>query len=955
MKLDKKSFLTARAAIFGIAGIFLALTACGNIEAKQDEPVWVHEVSDLAVYPGVVYGQLDNGMRYALMKNDTPSNQAVLRMQIAVGSLYEEDDQQGLAHFIEHMAFNGTTNVPEGEMIKILERKGLAFGADTNASTGYDYTTYILNLPETDEDMIDTSLFLMRETASEILFNQDAIDRERGVVQSEKRSRQSPGADAGKAQGEFFTPHALANKRYPIGTDVVLATAQRDRFVDLYEKYYTPERTIIVMVGDFDVVVIEQKIKDAFSDWKRSSHPGSEPDRGHIEERGLVAGVHQHADIGTRFSLVIMRPPTFAEDTVAERQRGLPHMIANRVINQRLGVRSREKDAPFFGAGVSFSFGDTTGKSLADTANYGVSSPPEKWRAALSVVEQEVRRALKYGFSQAEINEQIANMRSGAENAVTREGTRSSGSFVGGILGSYGAKSVFTHPKLNLELFNKAVALVTPETVFAAFQEEWKGGEPRLFMTSSDKVTKEELIAAYKNSQSQSVNPPEKFDDAAFAYTNIGTPGKVVWRDEIEDFGIIRTRLDNNVMVNLKRTEWQKGLVNINVRISGGAFARADDMKGLGGVLGSSFISGGLEAHDLDALQRITAGRNVGLGFGAGVETFNFSGTTLPKDFLLQLQLWIAYMQHPAWRDQGLAKMHSGLARRYELRGSSVGSALGWALPPLLHSGDPRWDILTEEEARAATIADTRAWIEEPLANGAIEIAVVGDIDLEVALEAISKTFGALPKREAEFRKYPEKEVAPKFPAANTTPHVLYHRGEKNRAVGRTYWPTTDGKDTKAARTATLLKAVLQLKLIAEVREKQGGTYSPGSFNSMSSIYDGYGYMGVNLDVEPEKIDDFFDVVDKIASELAAGNISEDELERARAPIMESITQALENNGYWMNNAARAQSHEEDIEKARTREADYRNLTVADLTAFAAKYLVAERAWRVKAIPQEEK
>lgn len=953
MNLHKTSTWTVRMALFTVGTLSLTIIGCADIHSKEPQPpVWAHEVSDVPVHPDVVYGQLENGMRYALMENDTPSNQAVLRLQVAAGSIQEEENEQGLAHFIEHMAFNGTTHVPEGDMMKILERKGLAFGADTNASTGYDYTTYMLNLPETDEGMIDTTLFLMRETASEMLFDQGAIDRERGVIQSEKRTRKSPGSDAGNANNEFMVPHARTNSRSPIGKEEVFLNAPRARFVDFYEKYYTPKRTILVMVGDFDAASVEKKIKAVFSDWKNPKNPGIEPDRGYITDRGLVAGSYQHKDIPTRVSMAVMRAPTSVPDSRAERTRGLAHRIASIIVNQRLAVRSREKDAPFFGAGVNYSLGDATGRSLSDGANAGASATPKKWREALGVVEQEVRRALQHGFTQAEVDEQIANMRASRENSVRRQETISSRAYVGAMLGAYDGQRVFTTVQFNLEQFNVAAEKVTPEKVWAAFQEQWKGAEPRLFVSSNEKVTKEELIAAYKASQAVAVASPEQVEDDDFAYRDVGTAGTVVWRDEIKEFGIVRARFDNNVMVNIKQTDLEKDRIRVVVRIAGGRLSLPEGKTGLNRVVDSSFIGGGLEAHDMNALQRLTAGHSVGMSFGIGRENFLFSGGTIPEDLPLQLQLWVAYMQHAAWRPEGLAKMHVALGRGYKMRDSSAGSVLGWELPPLLYSGDPRWRVLAEEEMRALTIADARAWIEKPLATEAIEIGIVGDIDPDVALAEIAKTFGALPKREAKFRPYTEARVAPKFPGPNHTPHILYHKGAKDRAVQRTYWPTTDAMDDQTSRLAELVRAVFQLKVTEEIREKQAGTYSPRVLGTMSPLYKGYGYMAVSLDVVPGKVAGFFEVVDAIAAELVAGNISDDELERARAPKMEALAQAVEKNGYWMNVIHRAQSHEEDMEEARTDMEGYRNITIADLRAFASKYLTPERAWRVKVIPE---
>jgi len=198
---------------------------------------WAHELSDIKPDPRVRFGVLPNGMRYALEKNATPPNQAAVRLWFDTGSMMEADDQQGLAHFLEHMAFNGSKNVPEGEMIKILERHGLAFGADTNASTGLDETVYQLDLPKTDDATVDSSLMLLREVAGELTIAPEAVDRERGVVLSEERTRDSPGYRVAIKTMEFQMDGQLPPKRIPIGKTDILKNAPAQKIRDYYEAY----------------------------------------------------------------------------------------------------------------------------------------------------------------------------------------------------------------------------------------------------------------------------------------------------------------------------------------------------------------------------------------------------------------------------------------------------------------------------------------------------------------------------------------------------------------------------------------------------------------------------------------------------------------------------------------------------------------------------------------------
>lgn len=208
---------------------------------------WAHEASDIKPDPAVRFGVLPNGLRYALLKNQLPPGAVSIRMSVDFGSLEEAENEKGLAHFIEHMAFNGSKNVAEGEMVRILERLGLAFGADTNASTGQEFTTYQLELPNASDALVDESLFLLRELASELTFNAEAIDRERGVVLSEYRRGDNFQRRRSDQQLDFLIPGAYAASRMPIGDPAVLETATRETMVSLYERYYRPERTVLIL------------------------------------------------------------------------------------------------------------------------------------------------------------------------------------------------------------------------------------------------------------------------------------------------------------------------------------------------------------------------------------------------------------------------------------------------------------------------------------------------------------------------------------------------------------------------------------------------------------------------------------------------------------------------------------------------------------------------------------
>ncbi|MEL7452263.1 MAG: pitrilysin family protein, partial [Pseudomonadota bacterium] len=428
-----------------------ALAACGDqgppaaasaaSETALANPVWPHDASDLAPDPAVTYGQLDNGMRYIIMENDTPTETAALRMRIDAGSLSESEDQRGLSHFLEHMAFNGSTNVPEGEMIKILERFGLAFGPDTNAFTSFDQIQYQLDLPSVDDELIETGLFLMRETASNLTLDAEAIDKERGIIASEERLRNSFGLRRFVDLIGFLAPDTTLAKRLPIGDLEVIATAPPERFRDIYEAAYRPESTTLVAVGDFDAADMAGRIDAAFGDWQGVGAPGTPPVIGTVNpSRPLEAAFFHDPDVPTFVTINAVKPAEPKPDTLANRRASLLRTLGNGIVSRRFASLSRAPDAVFLNAGA----GQANYFDILEIASIDVTTTPENWQAALAIGEQELRRAIDHGFSEAELKEQIANLRTGLKTAAERAATRKSTGLANSLANAINENDVFT-------------------------------------------------------------------------------------------------------------------------------------------------------------------------------------------------------------------------------------------------------------------------------------------------------------------------------------------------------------------------------------------------------------------------------------------------------------------------------------------------------------------------------
>jgi len=273
-----------------------------------DDVAFAHQASDLPVDTAITYGELPNGLRYAVRENDTPTKTASLLMRIDTGSINETNETRGLAHFLEHMAFNGSENIPEGEMTKRLERFGLAFGADTNASTSFFETTYQLELPDITEEMLDETLGIMRETAERLTLDPEAIENERGVIQAERRTRSNPSFKAFLDQLDFYTGHTILPERLPIGTEATIDSVTPEQFRDFYKRYYRPEKTFITLVGDLKPEFAIQKIEEYFGDWQNNESfaPGSTVEIDSTAITSPRSRVYSDPEIQTSVSLAIL-------------------------------------------------------------------------------------------------------------------------------------------------------------------------------------------------------------------------------------------------------------------------------------------------------------------------------------------------------------------------------------------------------------------------------------------------------------------------------------------------------------------------------------------------------------------------------------------------------------------------------------------------------------------------
>ena len=929
------------------AGIFIS--SCADAPKENYFP---HHNSDLVVETAIEYGRLPNGLRYAVMSNETPSNTATLLMRFDTGSVNEEDGQEGLAHFLEHMAFNGSKNIPEGEMIKRLEKFGLAFGADTNASTSFDETIYQLELPEVNDEILDETLMIMRETASNLTLDPEAIDRERGVILAEKRARTSPAYHASIASLKFYLEGSPFPDRIPIGTEKSIQSVTPENFRDFYKGYYHPDETFIVLVGDFETDYAAGKIEEFFADWTVETAAKADVEINPLGARGVEAEYYVDPEIQSSISLTVMGAPDLRKDTADNRRAGFIESLGNRILSRRLAKIARSGEAAFISASASSS----SIYEVRGLSTLSMSMQPENWDKALAQGEQALRQAYEFGFTQAELDEQIANTRKGLEVAVQTSPTRRTSSLARQIMGSFSADQVMTEPAANLERFEKYADSITPEQVHTAFKSKWEGLEsPQLYLSTSKVIENAEdvMMKVLADSREVAVQPLESQSKADFAYTDFGTPGKIASRETIEDIEFEQIVFENNVRLNIKKTPYQKDVISIDVALGKGDLFFPEELPGFKWFAPNMLSLAGLEAHSADDIQTLMAGKSVGTSISFGTRRMYMSGATVPEDLDDQLNLMTAYATAPGYRAEAKTRYDNYIQSFYPTLDSTPGGVAAKEVERLIRSGDARFGYPEEEDLINIEMESLETWLEPDLTGKAIEIGVVGDVDVDMVIQEVARTFGALPKVDADIPSIKGKDVSLEFPTGSQRPVKLSHAGEAGTALLRTYWPAPDGRDVTTSRHVSMIAQLFKLRLTEVMREEEGASYSPSAFSYSPRIYPDYGYIGASLELDPKDIDRISAKVDEIAAEFRAGEFDEAIFERAIKPARERIETSLENNGYWMNVISEAQSDPERLDRHRSRYKAYQNMTIKELQSLAATLFDPKDAYRVQVLPEQ--
>ncbi|MCB9897564.1 MAG: insulinase family protein [Planctomycetes bacterium] len=914
---------------------------------------WPYEASDIPVDPRMHFGALENGLRWVWMENGEPEHRSYLRLHVDVGSEAERDDEQGMAHFLEHMAFNGSEHFASGDLVRWFQEHGMSFGAHVNASTWFDETIYKIDLPESDEQSLVEGLAVLRDFAGGLLLQEEEVRKEVGVIDGEERERDSPQLRLQFDLIERLLDGTRFADRLPIGKADVRAKFTAESVRAFYERWYRPDLMTVVLVGDLGGLDPEPLVRDAFADLTR-------PERVPLPDPGRPTFAHDafalyHDEVPSVNVVVArLRPWEPEPRTVEQLREDVPLRLARRMLNTRFSEAARKPDSPFLGAFV----GSAEQMEVIDGETLGISCEPARWKEALAAGEQGLRAALEHGFQQSELDEEIADWTRSLDDAVLREPTRASGSYVNGILAAAGSSdTVPRDASTNRDILRPALDAATPEACHAALVEAWAEGHDAIYAMGGLDLGDDagaQLEAALEESRAVDVAAPEEKAQDAFAYASSpDVRGEITARDHVDDLDLERVTFANGVRLTVKSTDFQQQQVLVGCSLGEGLLALdPEDAAGVGFMTALAPLAMiGTGAHDVDALRRLTAGRQAGApAIGADEDRIALQASTTPDDLLFQLEILCAYLTDPGWRTDALEQARTKiLPLVYQQLEHQPQGPIAREFMPALHGGDPRFGLPSQEDALTITMDVIRAWLGPQLANGPLEVVIVGDVDVDAVVDAAARTLGVLPERRA-LRPYDNNRVVALVDGVRQEHAITTAIPDATLQI---FCRATDGRDARTRRLLRMLGIVLADRVREIVREELGEAYSPSAQAVPSQVYPGVGFVVIGSSAAPERREAVLDACLKVAEDLGRDGVTSEELERLRQPELKGLRDAMRQNGFWMSNLGDAQARPETLDDLRDLVDTYESMSTEELSALAAEVLVHDRASWVVVTPAQ--
>ena len=930
-----------------------------TLQADTQDP-WLYRNSDIPHDKLWHFGELPNGLRYAVRKNGVPPGQVSIRIRVDAGSLYETDSERGYAHLLEHMLFRQSKYLAEGTAIAAFQRLGATFGSDTNAQTTPTETVFKLDLPNATAGSLDETFKLMSGMVTAPTLSAANLKQDLPIVMAEMRERGGAAKRVQDAMQQIFYAGQPLAEREPIGTVASLTAATPQSVRAFYTRWYRPDNVAVIVAGDVDPAMLETYIRKWFGDWPAQGAKTSQPSFGDpvapkdVDAKNPVGEtrVLVEPDLPPSLMYAVLRPWRQVNDNIVYNQGLMTDSIAQAIVNRRLESKARAGGS-FLSASVNQ---DKVSRS-ADATFVSVTPLGDDWQAALHDVRAVIADAMNRAPTQAEIDREVAELDVAFQVPVEQQQILPGAKIADDLVNALDIRETVAAPDDVLDIFRRSKPLFTPDKVLEHTRQLFSGTVTRgLFTVQKPGVASDDAL---RLALLQPVQPDASIrmaaNQAPVSFDKlppIGASAKPVSDMPTGLLDIEQLTFANGVKVLLWPVTEEPGRVMVKVRFGGGY--RSIDPKDAPYIaLGQyALVGSGLATLGQEDLDRISTGRKMGFDFDVQDATFQLSAETRPQDLADQLYLFAAKLDLPRWDTNPFLRAKAAAKIQYDTYATSPQGVLNRDLQFYQRGEDRRFATPTPKEIEGTTPEGfKRAW-GRALAQGPVEVQIFGDFDKAAAIASLEKTFGALKQRAPAPSSARTAEVTAPHPS--DMPIVLHHHGDPDQAAAVISWPTGGGSmGIRESRQLEILTQLFTNRLMDAVREKLGVSYAPYVVSNWPVDMQAGGSITAMAQLDPKSVPVFFQTADEIAQDLISNPPTADELERVTEPLRQQVTRAASSTAFFMSQLEGATADPSRIGTVRTVLTDYTETTPLKMQQLAARYLGKDRSWRLEVMPEE--
>jgi zinc protease len=860
--------------------------------------------------PQITVATLPNGIRYYIRANRKPEKRAELRLVVNAGSVLEDEDQRGLAHFVEHMAFNGTAHYPKMAIVTFLQSVGMQFGPHINAQTSFDDTQYMLTIPTDRPDVLDKSMLILEDWAHAVTFDPAEIEKERGVVMEEWRLGR--GADARLLDKQL--PVLLKGSRYaerlPIGLTDVIQHAKPETIKRFYNDWYRPDLMAVIVVGDVDKAAVETMIKQHFGSIPAAKSPKARPNYGVPDSAGTRYTIATDKEATTTDVSVYALMPARPQEAISDYRRQIVEGIYGNILSERLAELSRRPDSPFLAAGVGRGAIVRTEEAsiLNALAKEGAVEP------ALDELFGETARVARYGFTATELDRTRQNLLRTYDEATTEKDNEPSASFAAELTRNFLTKEPMPGIVYEQHLYHRFLPEITLAEV-NALAKDWSPDANRAVVVSGpDKPgatmpTEASLAAVMTTASTRELRPYVDSVSSAPLLATPPTPGTVTKTSTEAAYGITKWELSNGVKVILKPTTFKEDEILFRAYSSGGTSLASDQDFVAAQTAAEVVGAGGLGTMSASDLRKTLTGKIANVGVGFGDTDQQLSGNASKNDLETMFQLIYLKFTAPRADPQMFNVMTSQTKMLLANEVNTPDFAFAEALQGALSQNNIRSRPLTPAIIDEMNLDKSMAFYKARLADaGAFTFVFVGSLDPATMKPLVEQYLGSLPSLH---RQETWKDPGVRYPKGVVTKRVEKGLEPKSQAVTVFTGPFQYDPAHRAAIRATSM--LLQNRLIETLREDLGGTYSVSVSPEYDKIPVAQYAISIEFGCDPARLDELTKRVMQEIDALKTKGPTADQVNVVKQALIRDFETNSKQNGYLVSQIAFKYEYGEDL------------------------------------------